>query len=256
MNNMSEKEFENQIMEIASKYPYPETPVISSAVTEYARRISEKNHRPRKGWTWAASTALIILLYGFLITLSVPSVRAHILEFLQVGAIRIFTSEPKNTLTSPFQEQSFYSSLDDLAGETTLSLAQNKVSFSILLPSYPPEIGSPDRVFVQDFGGEAVLLIWTTSKDLTDISLALLILGPGTIIDKTTPEIVMYTSVRSQPALWTQGQHYLQIKGGEYRNVSLIVEGNILIWEKDGVTYRLETDLSLEEAVKIAESLK
>jgi hypothetical protein len=35
-----------------------------------------------------------------------------------------------------------------------------------------------------------------------------------------------------------------------------LVEGNVLVWEQDGLTYRLETKLSLSEAVKIAESLK
>jgi hypothetical protein len=35
-----------------------------------------------------------------------------------------------------------------------------------------------------------------------------------------------------------------------------LVEGQVLIWEADGITYRLETELSMEEAVAIAESLK
>jgi hypothetical protein len=34
-----------------------------------------------------------------------------------------------------------------------------------------------------------------------------------------------------------------------------LVSGHVLIWEEDGLTYRLETDLSMEEAVAIAESL-
>jgi hypothetical protein len=34
------------------------------------------------------------------------------------------------------------------------------------------------------------------------------------------------------------------------------VDGNTLIWEEQGITYRLESNLSLEEAVKIAESLE
>jgi len=38
--------------------------------------------------------------------------------------------------------------------------------------------------------------------------------------------------------------------------VSRLVNGHVLIWENGEVTYRLETDLSMEEAVKIAESLE
>jgi hypothetical protein len=48
----------------------------------------------------------------------------------------------------------------------------------------------------------------------------------------------------------------LHLGGSRYENVPLVVEGNILIWEQGGITYRLETNLPLEEAVKIAESLE
>ena len=36
----------------------------------------------------------------------------------------------------------------------------------------------------------------------------------------------------------------------------LLVEGHALVWEEGDITYRLETSLSLDEAVKIAESLR
>jgi hypothetical protein len=34
------------------------------------------------------------------------------------------------------------------------------------------------------------------------------------------------------------------------------VNGNTLIWEDGGTTYRLETDAPLDEALRIAESLR
>ena len=35
-----------------------------------------------------------------------------------------------------------------------------------------------------------------------------------------------------------------------------LVEGHVLIWTENNVTYRLETGLPVEQAIKIAESLK
>lgn len=35
-----------------------------------------------------------------------------------------------------------------------------------------------------------------------------------------------------------------------------LIEGNVLVWEQDGITYRLESALPLEEAVRVAESLR
>jgi hypothetical protein len=35
-----------------------------------------------------------------------------------------------------------------------------------------------------------------------------------------------------------------------------LINGHVLIWEEGNITYRLETALPLEEAIKIAESLQ
>jgi hypothetical protein len=35
-----------------------------------------------------------------------------------------------------------------------------------------------------------------------------------------------------------------------------LIDGNVLIWENNQITYRLETNLELDEAVRIAESLQ
>jgi hypothetical protein len=35
-----------------------------------------------------------------------------------------------------------------------------------------------------------------------------------------------------------------------------LIDGHVLIWTDGNLTYRLETDLSLEEALKVAESLQ
>ncbi len=66
------------------------------------------------------------------------------------------------------------------------------------------------------------------------------------------------TSVKGQPALWTQGPYLLQFErdGQVIVDTRRLVTGHVLIWVEKGITYRLETDLSLEEAVRIAESLK
>jgi len=47
----------------------------------------------------------------------------------------------------------------------------------------------------------------------------------------------------------------LRMRGGDLEFTRLI-EGHVLIWTMGDVTYRLETELSLEEAIKIAESLE
>jgi hypothetical protein len=60
--------------------------------------------------------------------------------------------------------------------------------------------------------------------------------------------------VNGRQAFWLQGGHFLQLADGRNENL-LFVEGNVLLWSVGDVTYRLESGLSLEEALRIAESL-
>jgi hypothetical protein len=41
------------------------------------------------------------------------------------------------------------------------------------------------------------------------------------------------------------------------RNMELkrLIDGHVLIWTEGDITFRLETDLSVEEAIQVAESL-
>ena len=50
--------------------------------------------------------------------------------------------------------------LENLAGEITLKEARQTVDYPIRLPSYPSDLGRPDRIFVQDADGEIAILVW------------------------------------------------------------------------------------------------
>jgi hypothetical protein len=72
---------------------------------------------------------------------------------------------------------------------------------------------------------------------------------------KQQPPEVETTDVNGRIAVWTTGPYVLMTQLGwlvEFR----LVEGHVLIWADGPLTYRLETDLSLDEAVRIAESLR
>jgi hypothetical protein len=72
------------------------------------------------------------------------------------------------------------------------------------------------------------------------------------------PEVVEETTVNGKKAAWVRGPHYLVFvnpdRSTEFQQ-HMLVEGNVLLWQEGIVTYRLETSLSREEAIKIAESL-
>jgi hypothetical protein len=75
---------------------------------------------------------------------------------------------------------------------------------------------------------------------------------------KGVPRVIERTSVHGRPAVWTLGPYVLEyvVDGRRDYQSRRLVDGHVLIWEESDITYRLETDVSLEEAIKIAESLR
>lgn len=126
---------------------------------------------------------------------------------------------------------------------------------ALRLPTYPADLGSPDLVFYQNVEGELAVLVWLDPEDRARARLALHILGPGTFAGKGETRLIQQTEVAGRSALWLVGAHALLLRNGdlEFRT---IVEGHVLLWSEGEVTYRLETDRDLEEAVRIAESLR
>lgn len=268
--------WEARLRATAGALPYPSTPDVAEAVrqrlaAESARRApgSFVTSRPRLAW----AIALVVLLVAGL--LAVPEVRAGIIQFLRIGAVRIFLAPPTPTpseaeaivpalpatgvspvtTATPRPAPTLAASLIDLGGETTLEEARARFGFPLALPAYPSGLGPPDRVFLQNFGGPMVVLVWLDPAQPDRVRLSLHLLTCDVCATKSEPAVIQTTSVNRQPAVWTEGPYMLQLSNGSI-DLRRMVEGHVLIWADGPITYRLETDLSLDEAVKIAESLK
>jgi hypothetical protein len=190
------------------------------------------------------------------VLLAVPRVRAEVLHFLRIGAIQINLDRGQPPPTVALPALVIPGAPDArLAGETTLDNARSALDFPIRLPTYPRDLGQPDHVYLQDLGGPLVVLVWVDKTDPSRARLSLHVLGPGVAAMKGAPQTIARATVHGQPALWTEGPYMLMYVPQGY-SMSWLIEGHVLLWEEDGLTYRLETDLSLEEARRIAESLK
>jgi hypothetical protein len=248
---------ENSVRETASEFRYPPLPDISRQVLPRLKPATLKRELRVQKLAWAA-VVLFIVVVGLLAT---PPVRAQILEFLQVGVVRIFLEQPSETpaptenQATPSPETSLIPYLQAIAGETTLQNVQERVPFPIRLPGFPTDLGEPDLVFLQNMAGPLVVLVWMDPQETEQVRLSLHLIGPGSYaIGKSMPHALEMAEVNGQPAVWAEGPYVLNMKNSRVENFRLI-EGHVLIWEEGELTYRLETDLPLEEAVRIAESL-
>ena len=262
MSEPRKSDFEAKLITLAKDFPYPRTPDISG---EFDWRQFD---RPRgffqtRRLAWVG--ILLILVLASLI--AVPGVRARLLEFLQIGSIRIEVTEA--TPTSPASEVpgavigpptatpnygSNLVSVLELEGETTLEEVQEQAEFPIYMPTYPEDLGDPNRAFYQQLEEQSfVVLVWLYPDTDDQVWISLYALGQGTGGFKGEPRVIEEVEVSGERAIWTDGPHLFIIDG--FYQMGRLVESPVLIWISEGLTYRLEADLSKGEMIRIAESL-
>jgi len=252
VNRGADDRWEERVRSLAQAFPYPQTPDVAGEVRARLLRegrssAASQQLGPRLRQRLALAGLLVAMLLAGL--LAVPEVRAAVVRALRIGAIRILeggTTPTPGTPLPPFPE---------LAGETTLAEAERHAGFRVRLPTHPPDLGNPDGVYFQEMGGPVVVLVWMDQERPEQVQLALHQLGPGTFADKVQPPVVQETEVGGKPAAWTEGPYLLEMRGGTL-DAAHLVTGQVLVWAEGEVTYRLESDLDLDEAVRIAESLQ
>ena len=149
-----------------------------------------------------------------------------------------------------------------LGRSVTLAEARAEVTFPVRLPS---ALGAPDGVFVGAGRVTAVFdpgdrlprdprtgfgaLLTQFRADLDEDLIVAKLPQTGTVVERVT--------VDDAPGFWLEGEPhavYYVDEEGEVIEDTVRLAGNVLLWERGGVTYRLEADLSRDEAVAIASS--
>src|SRR5215510_8335021 len=268
MTELERELFEKQLTSLAKGLEYPRTPDIAGAMMSKFRTSTRPRFISRR---FAWSLTVILILFSSLML--IPPARAAIIEFIQIGIVKIFprpTEAPINnaihtaipdslapaTSTPSLPSATLIPSLSRIAGKTTLADAQQRVNYPLLLPTYPPDLGTPDYVFVQDAEGTMTILVWLDPRQPDQVLMSLHFVPEGSWgIEKAEPRVLEEAKVKGQRAIWAVGPYPLRLRNGDM-DFTRMIDGNVLIWVDGDITYRLETKQTLEEAVKIAESLE
>jgi hypothetical protein len=204
--------------------------------------------------------ATLAVLVGGLALIS-PAVRAALIRSFFLPGIRIIVGEPEPQ--APIQRLGQGLQLGE---PVSLAGAQAEVDFPILLPG---KLGQPDRVFLEEFvAGGRVWLVYRAGPGLpraeeTGVGLLVAELRAG--IDEEFLKKVQAEGGRFMPVqvdgnqgYWIEGAHTLFFidEDGNFIEDRTRVAGNVLVWEEDGVTYRIESDLGLGESLEIAHSFE
>lgn len=243
---------ENQLTELADSVDWPEADV----TTQVRNRIvapSEQSRKVRIGWKVAVAAACAVAAI-----MVVPAGRQAVADLLSVAGIEItFTGSEPSTGSNPI----------DLGEPTTLEAAASHFEFPLALPTLETNEG-PDGVYLEAGPPAVVHLTWDAEPDRpaipgTNIGLLLTQFASpvgGTVLTKdlTSDTEVERTAVGGQEALWLEGAPHeitYQTTGGTTTQQISRLAGNVLLWDYDGVTYRLESGLEMGEAQRIAKTL-
>jgi hypothetical protein len=240
-----------RIARVARVLPYPATPDIAGLV---AARLSAGDHRVRPAfspvWVTAALLAIVIGL------MTVPPVRAFVFELIGIGAVRIGIGDLSGSLEFPPEQ--LLPIERALTGATSLRDARARTGHALPLPVRPGDLGAPDIVYQETLvDGWAVFMLWTAPGEPGRARMSLAVIRSSSTVGKTNPDEIIETTVLGRRAVWTRGPHALMlpIAGADWSPAQILVEANVLIWESDGVTWRLESGLGIEEMRRIAESI-
>lgn len=213
-------------------------------------------YRERLRWV---SIAVAIAL---MMVLAVPELRHATADLLGFPGIRVDIGEPDDV---PTTIDSIGSSL--LLGERSDA---NDVIAETDLPLLAPvdaRVGDDPEVYLNQFdSGTVVSLLYPASDALpeigsTGVGLLLMAVDDGgssyyliakRAIAEQPPQPV---TVNGADALWIQGG-VLTVEGGDPFWTYQRRSGNVLLWSDGRTTYRMESSLSLEDAIEIAESLQ
>lgn len=269
---------EARLRQVAAAFVYPPTPDIAGA-GRARRRGAAGGRLPR----WAVPVILAMLIAAAL--LFGPAAAAVVRSILRIGTVEIVVGPATPTPTArpatgtpipppgtvPPRPPSATPSPTETPGPlpvptlvgrvASLDVAQARVAFPIRWPRYPPDLGDPGEIYLQDTAGRMAILLWRVPGHPNQARLVLYELSASMMAEKligqATP--VQITQVSGGRAVWLDGPHMLQFytaPGHRTFGAQRLVSGHLLAWLAARVTYRLETALPLEAAVRIAESVR
>ena len=294
MESSTESHWERSLEQLAARFEYPPTPPLTGGRTGALpaaggrRRPAAGRRSGRGSWSAVIRPAFIALLLLVAALLAVPATRAALVSFLaRVGAIEIFSDEtaptpapppatptplPRPTTApagaaaaratarpsataqptaTPEGMVAHSLALIALGQPTTLAEAERLVGFT---PGLPAALGAPDEVYHhRGVDLPALTLVWRPSDgpplSLTAIGVAEF--GRKFVAGAAVTEV----AVGETTGYWLEGPHHLQLLGFGQDTQPILIASNVLIWVQDGITYRLEGDLTRDEALAIAASL-
>jgi hypothetical protein len=239
---------ETLLADLVDHIEWPQAP----ALDRVAGRLAAPRPEPPRRRRWIPVTGTLVVLVAALLLLS-PRAREAVADLLGVAGIEI---ELRPELEEPIGAGL------DLGREVGIGEAVESADFAVSVPALA---GEPDAVYLSE--GQ-VNMVWEGGESLPaagDTGVGLLYTqfpsesGGDRLVKGVGPEsAVVAIDVAGASGLWIEGAHVISREDESGRRIeeTLRLAGNVLIWESDDVTHRIETAVGLEATLRIAESVE
>ena len=239
-------ELERALGVLARELDVPETPDLATAVLA---QLEPRTPRRVERGRWIVAVAVVVLA-ALTASLAIPDARAALFRLLSIGGERI-------ELVDELSEVPVGDDLELGLGErVTLEEARRRSSFT------PRELEeSPDRVYLGERGTvwflygaperPRLLLAQSTLLPPQEALLLKKLVAPDTRVERVR--------VDGSVGIFLSGEAHFLVMLDEYGfpvEESARLARDVLIWEREDVGFRLEGDFELQEALRIAESLR
>jgi hypothetical protein len=251
---------EQQLLELGASLDWPATPQLAARVRYRVAEPSRAWYQSR--WALAAIALLIALAALFVYT---PT-RDVIARWFNVGVNIQKTEHPPTPSPLPPGPLGQRLGLGDM---TTLDSARSQVQWKITIPS---SLGQPDEVYLQQPPagppeGE-VTLVYSARSGIpvsTQTGVSVLITEVRGATDRNyfgkmlgRDATIEEVQVNGHPGFWIAGKphvfYFLDAKGA-FREETMRLATNTLIFDNGGTIVRIEGDLTKAQALDIAKSL-
>ena len=257
---LTNQRLESELSALAMTVEYPPTPALATAVR---RRLDAGEGREglriptRPRWQTAA-IALGILVLAFAGTLAFsPTARQAVADFLGVAGIHIkLENEP---LVTPGSQPDLRNV--DLGERVSLEAAESYVDFDVRVPT---AIKGPEEIYLdRSVPGGMISILYPGPTD-PDHREFLVMEFQADLEEGFFKKVavnggeISYPLVGDAHGYWIGDPHefYYVDADGAFRQDTARLAGKVLLWERDGITYRVEGADSLNEALHIALSLR
>jgi hypothetical protein len=240
-------ELELALRELGRQVEFPPTPDLATTVRQRLGAAPRRRFAlPRRR---ALAVAFAILAVGVGAVMAVEPARTAVLEWLGIKGVTVVRVDklPEVPLTNEV----------GLGDRVTLEEARRRAPWLVQPTAGDP--GEPDEVYVSDdVPGSQVTFVWGTSQEARLVMTQ----SPGTAFAEKMlqPESrTERTDVDGRPAIWFFGEDHFFVfrdRRGNMQEDTARLVGNALLWQLDDLTVRIEGDLSKEQALEIARSVR